>query len=561
LNGGQLFSMRSGRITALGRAVMAVVVALSLLAAPIPTQFSDRVVSTLLVAYAVYSLAFLAATRSRGFVYRVLAYPMIPTAIDLIIFTIVIYMTTGARSPYFSPFFFLILSSTIQWGSRGAIVMGVLTTLAFAPAGWAAFSGITEPQGVQTFISRVGYVGVITVLLATFGRHVERVIEELSRLSRPLLEEGDDAGPPISQGLLHALTVFGARSGAFLWGEDEEPYLNLTVFDGAHVQTRRLTPGEEDPIDPAVSSGPFLYDRHGGGSFFRRGRATVPGPRGPLSQALLAILRFDRALVIPASTAGLSGWVFVFDHEEPANEDLAVGAMVGAQISVALERWESQMSRRAALAAEDRVRLARDLHDGVLQFLAGVRLQLDGLMAAGELPEPTRSQVVNLRESITDEHKELRGFISTLRPQRLGEADSQRALAEVLDELAGRLSRHWGVDVVCRVSSADLAAPSRLAYDIGRIVREAVANSVRHGKARHVTLEAVRRDEQLVIEISDDGCGFPFQGSRTDAELIRAGQGPRSLHERVRALAGRLTLDSTPKGAHLTIDLPLPEAG
>src|SRR5262249_52453376 len=140
-------------------------------------------------------------------------------------------------------------------------------------------------------------------------------------------------------------------------------------------------------------------------------------------------------------------------------------------------------------------------------------------------------------------------------------ADSHRSLADVLDELTGRLSRHWGVTVTCRVSSPDLVAPSRLAYDIGRIVREAVANAVRHGKASHVTLEAVRRAEELVIEIRDDGCGFPFQGSRSDSELIRAGQGPRSLHERVRALAGHLRLDSTPKGAHLTIDLPLPEAG
>ncbi len=563
LNGGQFFSVRSGRIVAIGRAVMAVVLCLSLLVGPDPVATNDRVVTSLVVAYAIYSVLFLAATRSRTFVYRLLAVPIVPTTLDFAVFSLLLYLTSGAMSPYFSPFVFLIISSTIQWGSRGALIMGLMTMVSFAPAGWAAAYGVSrDGQATQTFILRVGYVFVISVLLATFGRHVERMVEELSRLSQPLTDEFDDAGPPIPQGLRHALAVFGAKAGAFLWGDAEEPYLSLTVFDGSRVETRRLAPtGEgEALIDPQLEEAPFLFDRASGTAFLRRGQATVPGPRNGLSPELTSRLRFERALVIPASTVGLAGWVFVFDHEDPANEDLAVGAMVGAQISMSLERWESQVRSRAAAAAEDRVRLARDLHDGVLQFLAGAGLQLDGMIADTSLAPKARERAITLRQSIADEQRELRGFIGTLRPPRGRDLDPQRPLNEVLAELSGRLSRHWSVTVESVVETPDLMTPSRLAYDIGRIVREAVANAVRHGKATHVRLAATRRDDQLVIEIRDDGCGFPFQGARSDAELSRAGQGPRSLHERVRALTGRLRLESTTRGAHLTIDLPLPEA-
>lgn len=546
-----MLSVRSGRVVAIGRAAMAVFLGVSFLLGPPTTVAGDRIVGALLIANLAWAVMLLGASRMRVLAYRMLRFPAAPPAVDLAIFTALLYLTSGADSPFFSPFVMLILAATIQWGSRGAVVMGCLTLLVFAPAGWLVFHGQNQgEQAAMTFVLRTGYTAVISVMLVAFGRHVERVIEELARLSDPLAEDDGAAGPPIRESLRHALWVFGARRGMFLWEEPEEPYASLAVLDGGRYDIRSLTPGGEDWIAPAAADAVFIYHADSGTTVIRQGRRTVAGPAAPLARDLMAAEPFDRVLVIPVAARGLSGWVFVLDHDEPANEDLAVAGMVSAQISVALERWDSERDRRAAFAAEDRVRLARDLHDGVLQFLAGARLHLEAL------PQDAEGRIAALRDAVADEQRELRGFISSLRPAR-GKFEPVRPLGEELTQLAARLSRYWTIEVTAAVEPADLGVPDPVNYDLGRIVREAVANAVRHGGARKVQVNARAGDGRLAIRIDDDGRGFAFEGEAPAEQLERTGEAPRSLHERVRALDGRLELRSSPKGASVMIDVPL----
>jgi signal transduction histidine kinase len=498
----------------------------------------------------------LGASRSQVFVYQMGRVAALLPAVDLVIYTAVLYLTGDAESPFFSPFVVLILAATIQWGSRGAVVMGLLTLAVFSPAGWHVFFEERTQSSMQVFVLRTGYVAVLSVMLVAFGRHVERVVEELARLSDPLAEEAPDAGPPIRECLRHALWVFGAERGLFLWEEADEPYASLATLDAGRFDTRRLPPAGDDWIAPQAAESVFLFHPRSGSTVIRRGRATIGGPSNPIAPALLSATAFDRALVIPAGSRGLSGWVFVLDHDEPANEDLAVGAMVSAQISVALERWESHRTRREVAAAEDRVRLARDLHDGVLQFLAGAGLQLDGL-ARLDLPADGASRLATLRQAVADEQRELRGFISTLQPTRGHAAPPQRPLRELLTALAERLSRYWTIDVAAEVGPADLTVSDRVGYDLSRIVRESVANAVRHGGARTVRVVAQVQGERLAMRIEDDGRGFAFEGALAAEQLDRSGEAPRSLHERVRALNGRLELRSSPGGATVVIDVPL----
>ena len=558
MNGGQLLSVRSGRVVATGRAVMAMFLLVSFLLGPPTTPGADRLVVTLLIANLGWAALVWAVSRTRVLTYRFLRLPAALPAIDLMIFTGLLYLTSGADSPFFSPFVMLILAATIQWGSRGATIMGLVTLAVFAPAGWQVFFGHDHgQQAAVSFVVRVGYLAVISVMLVAFGRHVERVVEELARLSDPLNTDDSDAGPPIRECLRHALWVFGAERGMLLWEEADEPYATLAILDHGRFSTIDMPPVGEDWVAAEAAEGVFLYHRRRRASVIRRGRNAVSGPDAPLAPALEAQQPFESALVIPVSTRALTGWVFVFDHDEPANEDLSVAAMVSAQVSVALERWDSERTRRVALAAEDRVRLARDLHDGVLQFLAGARLHLDGLAETSDLSDDAQARVATLREAIADEQRELRGFISTLRPSRGGKAQPTRALGEELAMLATRLSRYWTIEVTTSVEPPDLMAPDHVNYDLGRIVREAVANAVRHGGARQVRVAAQAEGERLTVRIDDDGRGFAFQGEVTTDPLNIASEAPRSLHERVRALGGRLELRSSSKGASVMIDVPL----
>ena len=559
MNGGHLFSVRSGRVVATGRAVLAAFLLASFLLGARTDIFTDHTVIGLLLANLVWSLLVLVASRNRLLVYRLTRAAAVLAAVDFAIFTVLLYLTSGADSPYFSPFIILILGATIQWGSRGAMTMGLLTLAAFSPAGWQVLFGQDRAAAAaQSFVLRLGYTAVVFVMLMAFGRHVERVVEELSRLSDPLNESDPerDAAPPIRECLRHALWVFGAERGMFLWEEQDEPYATLTLLDHDRFETLDLTPGGDDWIAPEAAEAVFLFHQSSAMTLLRRGRRTVTGPPAPIAPALLDEVRFDRALVIPAFTPGLSGWVFVFDHDEPANEDLAVGAMVSAQVSVALERWDTQRTLRTAAAAEDRVRLSRDLHDGVLQFLAGAGLQIDSL-ARMDLPDDAQARIATLRQAITDEQHELRGFISTLRPTRNERVSPDQPLGEELRQLADRLSRYWTITVSASVEPADLTVSRRVSYDLSRIVRESVANAVRHGGAGRVKVVARADGARLAIRIDDDGAGFNFEGVMPAEQIERQGGAPRSLHERVRAIDGRLELRSSRQGATVVIDIPL----
>lgn len=541
------------------RAVLVGFLAVGVMFGPDAPSLEGDLVRPLLGGYLAYSLIVLAVSRSRRFAYRVLRQPLIPTVIDLGVFTALFYMTTGAESPFFSPLVFLIVSATIQWGSRGALLMSLTILAVFLPAGWSAALGANhEDAAALSWIVRLGYIIMVTVLLTGFGRHFERLVEELSRMANPVDTGFDEAGPPTREALDHALDLFRTRRGMVLWTEGDEPYLNVIEADGGQYAKRVLPPGGDDwLVAPRLEGSVFLYDRASDMAITRPdGRSRIV--RGaPVAPSLLETLSFERMLVLPIRADPLEGVILVLDQEEPATEDLAFGTMVSAQISVGLQRWQAQMTHRATAANAERVRLSRDLHDGVLQFLAGAAIQLEGLLRAGNLPVAAKVRLLGLRQALTEEQRELRTFITAMRPARSGEPPKPIDLREELEELADHLSRYWNICVLAELASDSPMVSTQVAYDIGRIVREAVANAVRHGLARNVTIKTQTAHGRLDLEITDDGQGFGFQGEMMDEDLRKAAVGPRSLQERARAMGGRVRLASSPRGARVGIDLPL----
>ena len=129
-------------------------------------------------------------------------------------------------------------------------------------------------------------------------------------------------------------------------------------------------------------------------------------------------------------------------------------------------------------------------------------------------------------------------------------------VAEELTALADRLGRHWGIQVEALVDPVDLRAPGSLMFDLTRLMREGVANAVRHGAAQRVDALVIDVSDGIELRIADDGRGFSEVGHWSDEELTGSGFGPRSLRERARALGGALQLKSRPDGSTVTIRIP-----
>jgi signal transduction histidine kinase len=229
------------------------------------------------------------------------------------------------------------------------------------------------------------------------------------------------------------------------------------------------------------------------------------------------------------------------DAEAFDEEDERVLVVLATQAAVAVENArlydETERSGRELQrlqVLEERERIGKELHDGVIQSLFAVGMHLQGLATATDDDNISR----NLESAVEDiDHaiRDLRNYIFGLRPGILADRQLDQALKEMATDFAARSGVVTVVDV-------DADAASRLtsrAADVVQIVREALSNVGRHGAATTCRVSVERNAAGLVIEVDDDGQGF-------DVELTRSGMGLQNLQERVGSLGGVFQIESTP---------------
>jgi signal transduction histidine kinase len=155
-----------------------------------------------------------------------------------------------------------------------------------------------------------------------------------------------------------------------------------------------------------------------------------------------------------------------------------------------------------------------------------------------------------LKRLLIEEQGEIRAFVSALR------RDRELELAEAVEELktlARRLGHQWSVDCRIDASNDDASIPIRLQLDLQQLLREAVANAVRHGGASQIHVDVGVEEDQLRMEVIDNGSGFlPVNGGSPVQ--------PWSLKERVDRAHGSLSLFSKPGCTNVVITLPLASA-
>jgi signal transduction histidine kinase len=220
------------------------------------------------------------------------------------------------------------------------------------------------------------------------------------------------------------------------------------------------------------------------------------------------------------------------------------------------------MTWRDAVAAEERIRFNRNLHDGILQFLAGTAMQLKALARdLGDASEPQRERIMRLQDDLLSEQRQLRTLITTLNPATPDRAPDHVDLEAEVERLTALLRRQWNIEISTELKPLYGRLSARLAFEVLQIVREAVSNAVRHGRAGRVDIRAEATDEGWALTIIDDGGGMPMTGEFTMDDLTRLSVGPKSLRARIAQLGGQLVVTSTAQGAALQITLNTAKAG
>jgi signal transduction histidine kinase len=232
---------------------------------------------------------------------------------------------------------------------------------------------------------------------------------------------------------------------------------------------------------------------------------------------------------------------------------------LAAQAGVAIEnaRLFAEVQKRQALEA--RHRLARELHDSVSQALFSMTLETRGaqlLLDRAGLPAdgPLAERLGNLRQLTQGALAEMRALIFELRPEALRE----EGLAAAIRKRAEGISARTEIAVDVRVPKRPIPLPGDVEEQVYRLVQEALANIAKHSRARHAVVHLRRRrgEQELVVEVSDDGVGF-------DPSAPQPGHlGLRTMAQRMEQLGGSLVVDTGPgRGTRIAATIPLSPLG
>ena len=491
---------------------------------------------------------------------RLRMYPL-PLMVDLAALAAFYVLSPPVMAMIFL-YLFVCFSSAILWDMRRTVILaGVFSLAVLLPVvlrghfQWSAL--ITWPALVLgTFGSGVGlgfladrqrrhaqeneYLGTVTRLL-----DVDRgVAESLRRLLDALAE-----------------TFACERAMLALVDADMERLFLWTVRRG---ETARITP-EAFPIEKGDA---FLLDQpdatvcwnslEGAGEGFgwnrRDGRplATVPRIPGPSRREL------EIASVATASfefSGEIVGRILLINCADGfARQDLRWFERIVATMGPALENLFLLRHLRARAIDAERSRISHDLHDGILQTLLSVVIQLDVLRRSLPAADRTAQELDGLEKTLRRENDELRRLVTDLRPLRVGRAD----LMDLMHGYSERFRNEAKVEIDLIIDALDLRLSDRVCRELFQIYREALNNVKKHAHSSHVVVKLSQDEAKVSLVVDDNGEGFSFVGRFTSEELDRLRIGPISIKERVRGIGGALTIESTPgHGARVTVEVPI----
>ena len=208
--------------------------------------------------------------------------------------------------------------------------------------------------------------------------------------------------------------------------------------------------------------------------------------------------------------------------------------------------------RRRASAAE-RSRFARELHDGAVQSLIAVEMQVDVLRRQAEANRPIGGELGRIQGLLREEVLKLRELMQQMKAI---DVDSQRLIG-VLRDTVDRFQRETGINARFVTDLDELDMPQRVCREILRIVQEGLVNVRKHSGARHALVRLASSGAKWNLTVEDDGKGFPFAGRYNEQQMEEAGKGPMIIKERVGLIAGELTIESTPgQGTRVEVTVP-----
>ncbi len=543
----------------------------------------------LLLVYFVHAVVVMLLVRFRP--QSTKAFRLVVHGVDILWPVLISLFATAQRGPFFLFFVFVMAAAAYRWGlwetvGTATAAVALLEVEAFTvrtglePAAdqWLRVVhlprlgvSVRELDPQQLFMSSV-YLIVLGFLLGYMSENQKKVRAERAVIMRVLSSTRVEAGltGTMQQVLGEVMNIYGA-SRVLSASQERHSYrvflAEIKRESGEVLHWREASPESEkaylfeSPADAIYASrndndndndndqgfDTVLLDRDGG-----RLRDQSTG----FLDALARVEKFD--VIVSVGLVFGSEWsgrVFLFDPEMMGapEDELRFLQEYTQQVGPAVYNVYLMRRLRERAGALERARFARELHDGAIQSLIAVEMQLDVLRRQSGTQAPVNEELGRIQKLLREEVLKLRELMQAMKSF---EVNADRLLGFISDTVE-RFRRETGIaaEFVSEVERVDLAP--RVCRELARIVQESLVNVRKHSGAHHVLVRLAQRAGNLQLTVEDDGKGFSFSGRRSDAELETSGKGPGVIRERVRLLEAELTIESTPgHGARLEVRIP-----
>jgi signal transduction histidine kinase len=556
------------RILATARAVLAIGSLGALSFAP-PGGFSSPLLYALLLLYAAHSLTLLILSRLQREVTQRFCYWIQVT--DVVAPAVLCLMTHGSDSPFFLLFIFALLAAAFRWGMRQGLLTMVASVAAIAGETILStrhhFTWIAAtPPDLHRFVLRSLFLVIFAFLIGYLAESEKRRRAEALSISQVSSKVRVDTG---LKGTLQA--VFQET---------------LRLFDGSEVllvaketgtQLASLWRGEQPKDGDMVFSWSHLNDKECEDYFFalpdpcagaawRKGGMSrtlvdkdgnpVDGQKCALPGAFAARHGLDLVLASDVSSPDISCRIFLFQPRRggPIPAQMQLLQQLTSRVAPAVYNVYLIRRLRSRAAAVERARVARELHDGVVQSLHAIAFRLYALRTGTGIDSQEREhEMLEIQELVQREATNIRTLIQQLKPLNF----DHRRLVDFLSGMIEQFRYDTGIAAkfVCDVGEVRL--PPQACREVAGIVQEGLANTLKHSGAEKVLVRLGSGAGRWILTIEDDGRGFEFSGRMEQSDLERSRRGPSVIKERVRTLGGDLAIESKPgQGARLEITFP-----
>jgi signal transduction histidine kinase len=502
---------------------------------------------------------------------------------DIVWPAVISIFAEGPRTPFFLFFFFALAAAAYRWGlweTLGTAIAEVvllwiesLVVLHVWPQGSLPLRALTGLH-INTRDSQPERLFMLSIYLIVMGLLLGYLAEQQKHLR---------AEKAVVTGILSKVRV-----AAGLTGTMEQIFHELMSMYGAsrllvasqEIHSKRVFGGELNKPDGSAAAefrwlesglrdaktylddfpGDVCYasvdgDRWTTLALDQSGHAVPVANLAPISQ-LRQAQPFD-SLVTVAFLFGSEwrGRVFLFNPSwrGEKQEELRFLLDMVRQIGPAVYNvYLLHRLRRRASAAE-RARFARELHDGAVQSLIAVEMQVDVLRRQVEANRPIGGELGRIQSLLREEVLKLRELMQQMKAI---DVDAQRLLV-VLKDTVERFQRETGINARFVTDLDELDMPQRVCREILRIVQEGLVNVRKHSGARHALVRLASSKDKWSLTVEDDGKGFSFEGRYNQKQMDEAGKGPMIIKERVGLIAGELTVESNPgQGTRLEVTVP-----